>query len=170
MNAVMITGMSGAGKSTIAAVLAHRGLASIDADDDPLLARSVDLAGNVVEDVPTPQAAGIPGPLARIRGDPHRRQAAPRPRGGRDTLPRAGRLGREPRERAELMPRQVTFARVLSCTRGGQPEARPRLGVVRAPAGTLASRTSPVTGRYPAQPPRCDIVAVLTATMWHRSG
>ena len=34
MNAVMITGMSGAGKSTIAAVLAQRGLVSIDADDE----------------------------------------------------------------------------------------------------------------------------------------
>jgi len=47
---------------------------------------------------------------------------------------------------------------------------RPRLGFVRSPAGTLASRTSPVTGRYLAQPPRCDTVAVLTATMWHRGG
>ena len=44
----MITGCSGAGKTTIAPVLARRGLASIDADDDPLLARSVDLAGHVV--------------------------------------------------------------------------------------------------------------------------
>jgi hypothetical protein len=33
-------------------VLARRGLAAIDADDDPLLARSVDLAGNVVEEEP----------------------------------------------------------------------------------------------------------------------
>ena len=156
----------------IAAVLARRGLAAIDADDDPLLARSVDAAGNVVEEpeepglclafpaqlgmesgspgrtdpgrstsdavrlwrcgqraragrplhsrvpagdrrahdagttgcapkqrlgpyrghsrVPTPHAAGIAGPLARIRGDPHRRQAAPRRRGGRDSLPHAG--------------------------------------------------------------------------------
>ena len=48
----MITGCSGAGKTTIAAVLAHRGLAAIDADDDPLLARSVDAAGNVVEEEP----------------------------------------------------------------------------------------------------------------------
>jgi dephospho-CoA kinase len=35
MSAVLITGMSGAGKSTIAEVLARRGLAAIDADDDP---------------------------------------------------------------------------------------------------------------------------------------
>ena len=52
MSAVLITGCSGAGKSTIAAVLARRGLAAIDADDDPLLARSVDPAGNVVEEEP----------------------------------------------------------------------------------------------------------------------
>ena len=172
MTAVQITGCSGAGKTTIAAVLARRGLAAIDADDDPLLARSVDAAGHVVEEpeepdfawlsqhswawnparldeliratapatlyvcggadnelemadrftqvflleideptmlarldarqdnnwgriggysrLPTPQAAGIAGPFARIRGDPHRRQAAPRPGGGRDTLPHVG--------------------------------------------------------------------------------
>ena len=48
----MITGCSGAGKTTIAAVLARRGLASLDADDDPLLARTVDAAGNVVEEEP----------------------------------------------------------------------------------------------------------------------
>jgi len=35
MSAVLITGCSGAGKTTIAAVLARRGLAAIDADDDP---------------------------------------------------------------------------------------------------------------------------------------
>ena len=52
MSAVQITGISGAGKTTIAAVLARRGLASIDADDDPWLARSVDLAGNVVVEEP----------------------------------------------------------------------------------------------------------------------
>ena len=52
MSAVMITGCSGAGKTTIAAVLARRGLAAIDADDDPVLARSVDAAGNVVEEEP----------------------------------------------------------------------------------------------------------------------
>jgi hypothetical protein len=50
MSAVQITGCSGAGKTTIAAVLARRGLAAIDADDDPLLARSVDAADNVAEE------------------------------------------------------------------------------------------------------------------------
>jgi hypothetical protein len=59
MSAVQITGISGAGKSTIAAVLARRGLASIDADDDPLLARSVDPAGNVVEDTAAPDFAWL---------------------------------------------------------------------------------------------------------------
>jgi adenylate kinase family enzyme len=52
MSAVIITGCSGAGKTTIAAVLARRGLAAIDADDDPLLARTVDAAGHVVEEEP----------------------------------------------------------------------------------------------------------------------
>jgi adenylate kinase family enzyme len=56
MSAVQITGCSGAGKSTIAAVLARRALAAIDADDDPLLARSVDAAGNVVEGRDEPEA------------------------------------------------------------------------------------------------------------------
>jgi len=50
MSAVQIAGCSGAGKTAIAAVLARRGLAVIDADGDPLLARSVDAAGNVVEE------------------------------------------------------------------------------------------------------------------------
>jgi hypothetical protein len=54
MSAVQITGISGAGKSTIAAALARRGLASVDADEDPLLARSVDSAGNVVGDPAAP--------------------------------------------------------------------------------------------------------------------
>jgi adenylate kinase family enzyme len=59
MSAVQITGCSGAGKSTIAAVLARRGLASIDADNDPLLARSVDADGNVVEDLSVPDFAWL---------------------------------------------------------------------------------------------------------------
>jgi hypothetical protein len=59
MSAVMITGISGAGKSTIAAVLARRGLASIDADYDPLLARSVDPTGTVVEDPAAPDFAWL---------------------------------------------------------------------------------------------------------------
>jgi hypothetical protein len=52
MSAVQIAGCSGAGKSTIAAVLARRGLRAIDADDDPLLARFVGPAGVVVADEP----------------------------------------------------------------------------------------------------------------------
>src|SRR5215472_852634 len=48
MSAVMITGISGAGKSTVAGALAHRGLASIDADNDPSLARFMDRTGAVV--------------------------------------------------------------------------------------------------------------------------
>jgi adenylate kinase family enzyme len=55
MSAVQIAGCSGAGKTTIAAVLARRGLAAIDADDDPLLARSVDAAGRVVEEPEAPE-------------------------------------------------------------------------------------------------------------------
>jgi gluconate kinase len=53
MSAVQVAGCSGAGKSTVATVLARRGLVSIDADDDPLLARFVDSAGAVVAEQPT---------------------------------------------------------------------------------------------------------------------
>ena len=59
MSAVQIAGCSGAGKTTIAAVLARRGLASIDADADPLLARSVDRSGAVVEDLAEPDFAWL---------------------------------------------------------------------------------------------------------------
>jgi cytidylate kinase len=59
MNAVLITGMSGAGKSTIAEALARRGLTSLDADGDPLLARSVACDGNVVEDLSVPDFAWL---------------------------------------------------------------------------------------------------------------
>jgi adenylate kinase family enzyme len=52
MSAVQITGCSGAGKTTIAAELARQGLTCIDADEDALLARSVDAAGRVVEEEP----------------------------------------------------------------------------------------------------------------------
>ena len=54
MSAVQVAGCSGAGKSTVAAVLARRGLLAIDADADPFLARSVDAAGNVVEEQDEP--------------------------------------------------------------------------------------------------------------------
>jgi hypothetical protein len=59
MSAVLITGCSGAGKSTIAAVLASRGLASLDSDGDPLLARFVDAAGNVVAAADEPDEPGF---------------------------------------------------------------------------------------------------------------
>jgi adenylate kinase family enzyme len=59
MSAVLITGCSGAGKSTIASVLAGHGLAAIDSDDDPLLARSVDAAGNVVDEPAQPDLAWL---------------------------------------------------------------------------------------------------------------
>jgi gluconate kinase len=52
MSAVQIAGCSGAGKSAIAAVLARRGLVSIDSDDDPYLARFVDPTGAEVAEVP----------------------------------------------------------------------------------------------------------------------
>ena len=52
MSAVLITGCSAAGKSTIAPLLARRGLTSLDADDDPVLARFVDGSGNVVTEEP----------------------------------------------------------------------------------------------------------------------
>ncbi|HVT70798.1 MAG TPA: hypothetical protein VHF26_23825 [Trebonia sp.] len=57
MTAVEIAGCSAAGKSTVAAVLAGRGLRAIDADADPLLARMTDRAGAVVPD--TPAAPGL---------------------------------------------------------------------------------------------------------------
>jgi adenylate kinase family enzyme len=59
MSAVQITGMSGTGKSTVAAVLAHRGLAAIDADDDRLLSRNIDCDGNVVEGAAVPDFAWL---------------------------------------------------------------------------------------------------------------
>jgi adenylate kinase family enzyme len=52
MSAVQIAGCSGAGKSTVAAVLARRGLVAIDSDDDPFLARFVDPTGTVVAEAP----------------------------------------------------------------------------------------------------------------------
>jgi hypothetical protein len=52
MSAVLITGCAGAGKSAIAEVLARWGLACIDDDEDPFLARFVDSAGAVVAQEP----------------------------------------------------------------------------------------------------------------------
>ena len=48
------------------------------------------------------------------------------------------------------------------------PGLRP--GAARSSSGALASRVSPVTELRAAQPQRCDIVAVLSATMSHRCG
>jgi len=59
MSAVQITGCSGAGKTTIAAMVAHREQAAIDADDDPLLARFVNAAGNVAEGQDEPDLAWL---------------------------------------------------------------------------------------------------------------
>ena len=59
MSAVQITGCSGAGKTTIAPLLAFRGLASIDADNDPLLAREVDSTGTVVQEPAEPDFAWL---------------------------------------------------------------------------------------------------------------
>lgn len=59
MSAVQITGCSGAGKTTIAAELACQGLTCIDADDNELLARSVDAAGHVVEEPEAPDLAWL---------------------------------------------------------------------------------------------------------------
>jgi adenylate kinase family enzyme len=53
MVAVQIAGCSAAGKSTVAAELARRGLVAIDADADPRLARFVDPTGAVVTEEPT---------------------------------------------------------------------------------------------------------------------
>src|ERR1700742_986148 len=52
MSAVLITGCAGVGKAAVAVALARRGLACIDDDEDPFLARFVDLAGTVVAEEP----------------------------------------------------------------------------------------------------------------------
>jgi hypothetical protein len=52
VRAIQVAGCSGAGKSAVAAELARRGRAVLDADGDPLLARFVDEAGAVVADEP----------------------------------------------------------------------------------------------------------------------
>ena len=59
MSAVQIAGCSGAGKTTIAAELARRGLAAVDADDDPFLARFVDAAGSVADEPAEPDFAWL---------------------------------------------------------------------------------------------------------------
>jgi len=52
MSAVLITGSAGAGKSAVAVVLARRGLACIDDDEDPFLARFVDSDSAAVAEEP----------------------------------------------------------------------------------------------------------------------
>jgi adenylate kinase family enzyme len=59
MSAIQITGCSGAGKTTIVPLLGRRGLASIDADNDPLLAREVDSTGAAVEEPAEPDFAWL---------------------------------------------------------------------------------------------------------------
>ena len=60
MSAVLITGSAGAGKSAVAAGLARRGVACIDDDEDPFLARFVDSAGAVVAEEPAePECAWL---------------------------------------------------------------------------------------------------------------
>lgn len=59
MSAVQIAGCSGAGKSTITGVLARRGLAALDADSDPWLARMVDAAGNAADEPDEPDLAWL---------------------------------------------------------------------------------------------------------------
>ncbi|WP_033345016.1 AAA family ATPase [Catenuloplanes japonicus] len=53
MGAVLITGVSGAGKSTIAALLSSRGACAVDADEDPAMTRWEDEDGNPVTTVGT---------------------------------------------------------------------------------------------------------------------
>jgi len=59
MSAVIVTGISGAGKSTVASELACRGLAVLDSDDDPWLARFVDRDGAVAEEPEAPDLAWL---------------------------------------------------------------------------------------------------------------
>src|SRR5262245_60492088 len=59
MTAVQITGCSGVGKTAIAAALADLGRTAIDSDSDPLLARMVDAAGNVVQEPEAPDLAWL---------------------------------------------------------------------------------------------------------------
>src|SRR5689334_12758100 len=61
----------------------------------------------------------------------------------------------------------VLQAREVAAGRGPGRGPVPRPGAARPPAAALAS---PVTGRCPAQPRRCDTVVVRTTTVSHRRG
>jgi hypothetical protein len=100
---------------------------------------------------------------ARPSGPPSAALARERPADG-GVQPAAGRPAVLCRP---FGPPAAALARERPADGGGQP-ARPGAG--RAPSGTLAPRTSPVTARYPTQPQRCNIVAVLTAMMLHCGG
>src|SRR6185437_2503148 len=118
------------------------------------------------------RAAAVRG--ARGRRRQHRRHPAGTGR-GRDQRGRGPRTRRdEGRDRpgqrtagadqrpGKLAPWQVTLAPVLrprDVAAWPEPWPWPWPGAVLSPAGALASL---VTGRCPAQPPRCDIVVVLT--------
>ncbi|HET7014361.1 MAG TPA: hypothetical protein VFI65_10650 [Streptosporangiaceae bacterium] len=56
---MLVTGISGAGKSTIASEFARRGLAVLESDEDPWLARFVDCEGAVVEEPEAPDLAWL---------------------------------------------------------------------------------------------------------------
>ena len=93
MSAIQIAGCSCAGKSTVAEVLARRGLAAIDADADPFLARFVDAAGNVVEEPDEPDFAWLARHRLGLESGPSgRTDRAPAPAalyvcGGADNQP-----------------------------------------------------------------------------------
>src|SRR5579871_4309284 len=57
MSAVIITGTSGAGKSTVACELARRGFSVLESDEDPWLARFVDREGALAQEPESPDLA-----------------------------------------------------------------------------------------------------------------
>lgn len=61
MSVFLVTGVSGAGKTSLAAELRARGVAAIDTDSEPGLARFVDLAGVEVERPAEPDTAWLDG-------------------------------------------------------------------------------------------------------------
>lgn len=59
MSVYLVTGVSGAGKTTLAHALQRRGVAAIDTDADTTLAYFVDTAGAVVDRPPAPDFAWL---------------------------------------------------------------------------------------------------------------